>query len=189
MRDFFADKTIVKKDFRIQRLPKGDYENCHFQDCQFQEGFFDNQSFVECVFQDCDLTNANIAHTQFNEVTFKGCKLVGIHFETCDQMFSRLQFEGSNLSLSSFFEMDMSNTLFKNCKLHQVDFANTILSDVVFEDCDLADAVFDGSHLERADFTSGFNFTIDPSKNSIKKAKFTKEGLIGLLKKYDIVVE
>ncbi|MEO0571905.1 MAG: pentapeptide repeat-containing protein [Bacteroidota bacterium] len=188
MRDFFADKKWVKKDYRDHRLPKGDYENCTFEDCQFQEGFLDNQHFVECQFLDCDLTNTNIAHTQFNDVVFEGCKLVGIRFETCDPLLSSFQFKGCNLSLASFYKMDMSNTVFCNCKLQKVDWTLTNLTNTKFKDCNLENAIFESSILEEADFTSAFNFNIDPTRNTIKKSKYNKEGLIGLLKKYDLVV-
>ena len=48
---------------------------------------------------------------------------------------------------------------------------------------------FEGSILDKANFINAINFTIDPTTNSLKKAKFHKDGLIGLLKKYDIVVQ
>ncbi|UJH68733.1 pentapeptide repeat-containing protein [Allomuricauda sp. SCSIO 65647] len=189
MRVFVADKKYVKEDFRTQRLAKGDYENCHFEDCLFQEGFLDNQNFVECRFVNCDLTNVNIANTQFNDVVFEACKLMGIHFETCDPLLLTLQFKKCNLSLASFYEMDMPNTRFENCKLHQVDFTMTKLMACLFPECDMKGALFEGADLGRADFTSAVNFNIDPTKNNIKKAIFSQSGLIGLLKKYDIAVE
>ena len=188
MRAFFADRKYVTKDFREKRLPKGDYENCVFQNCQFQEGLLDNQNFVECQFVNCDLTNTNVAHTQFNDVRFEGCKLVGVHFETCDPLLLGLGFKGCNLTLASFYEMDISGTHFLDCRMHKMDFTESVLSKCNFAECDLKDAVFEGTHLERASFISAFNYTIDPNKNRVKKARFSQEGLIGLLKKYDIVV-
>jgi hypothetical protein len=43
--------------------------------------------------------------------------------------------------------------------------------------------------LEKADFRTAFNYSINPETNRIKKAKFSKEGLNGLLDKYDIEIE
>ncbi|MGB5462457.1 MAG: pentapeptide repeat-containing protein, partial [Aureibaculum sp.] len=34
-----------------------------------------------------------------------------------------------------------------------------------------------------------YNYSIDPEKNPIKKAKFSQDGIGGLLDKYDIVIE
>jgi hypothetical protein len=49
--------------------------------------------------------------------------------------------------------------------------------------------VFYRTVLKEVNFTSAFNFTIDPVQNNIKKAIFSQAGLAGLLDKYEIVVE
>ncbi|MGD1947561.1 MAG: pentapeptide repeat-containing protein [Croceivirga sp.] len=188
MRAFFADQTHVKKDFQKIHLQKGDYENCTFEGCQFQEGLLDNQNFVECRFIDCDLTNANISHTQFNSVVFEGCKLVGIQFDTCAPLLLRLSFKECNLSLSRFYDMQLPSTHFTDCKLHQVDFGYTNLSKSIFTNCDFKDALFENTNLSAADFSTAFNFNIEPTQNNIKKALFSAYGLMGLLKKHDIVM-
>ena len=53
----------------------------------------------------------------------------------------------------------------------------------------LEGAIFERTNLESSDFRTATHFTIDPEKNRLKKAKFSKEGVLGLLKNYDIVVE
>ena len=189
MRPFIADKTFKNENFKINPLEKGDYENCVFESCQFQEAYLDNQNFTECHFLDCDLTNANITNTQFNEVIFEDSKLVGIRFETCNPILLQLGFKGCNLSLASFYEMNIQNTTFKGCQLHQVDYSFANLSKCDFGNANLKGAIFEQTSLEEANLASALNITIDPTQNTIKKARFSKEGLIGLLKKYDIVVE
>jgi len=62
------------------------------------------------------------------------------------------------------------------------------LSSGVFDNCDLSMAVFENTNLEKADFTTSYNYDIDPEKNRMKKAKFSQNGLHGLLLKYDLVV-
>ena len=185
---FWTEQEFIKEDYRQTKLPKGDYENCRFVDCLFSEGYLDNQNFVECTFEGCDFTNANISHSIFNTVSFVGCKMVGLRFETCDPLLLSIHFEGCNLSLASFYGMELPQTLFTNCKMHQVDFSETHLRGSSFPETDLENAIFDQTDLEQVDFVSAFNFNIDPSKNKVRKAKFSKEGLIGLLKKYDIAV-
>lgn len=185
---FWFDQEFTKQDYTQNKLPKGDYENCRFVDCLFSKGFLDNQNFVECTFEGCDFTNTNIAHTIFNEVTFVDCKMVGVQFETCNPMVLAFQFTGCNLSVASFYGMEIPKTTFLNCKLHQVDFSEANLKMSQFPNSDLENAIFNHTQLEQVDFSSAFNFSIDPSINTLKKSKFSKEGLIGLLKKYDIVV-
>lgn len=185
---FWEDKEFTKKDYTQNPLPKGNYENCHFVDCLFSESFLDNQNFVECTFEGCDLTNANIAHTTFNDVTFDNCKMVGVQFETCNHLLLSLHFIGCNLSVSSFHGMDLPCTDFEGCKFHQTDFSEADLKQSKFANCDFENAIFDNTNLEQADFSSAIHFNIDPSINRVKKTRFSKDGLIGLLKKYDIVV-
>ena len=72
--------------------------------------------------------------------------------------------------------------------MQEVDFAEANLSNSLFDNCDFSGTVFEHTNLEKADFRTAQNFAVNPETNNIKKAKFSKLGLIGLLYKYDIVV-
>ena len=48
--------------------------------------------------------------------------------------------------------------------------------------------ISDQTILEKADFRTAKNYSIDPEQNRLKKAKFSLSGVVGLLRKYDIVV-
>jgi hypothetical protein len=50
-------------------------------------------------------------------------------------------------------------------------------------------ATFDRSLLEKADFRTAYQYTINPEHNRIKKAKFSATGLAGLLAHYDIEID
>lgn len=69
-----------------------------------------------------------------------------------------------------------------------VDFTEADLTQTTFDSCNLEGAVFENCNLEKADFQTAFNFTLDPERNKIAKAKFSKEGALGLLKKYNIQI-
>jgi len=60
------------------------------------------------------------------------------------------------------------------------------LSKASFTDCDLAGAIFDNTNLEQADFRTAIHYAIDPAANRMKKAKFSIDGLPGLLHKYQL---
>jgi hypothetical protein len=53
----------------------------------------------------------------------------------------------------------------------------------------MANATFENTILEKADLRTSYNYLIDPEINRIKKAKFSKEGIVGLLHRYDIEIE
>jgi uncharacterized protein YjbI with pentapeptide repeats len=93
------------------------------------------------------------------------------------------------LNLSSFYKRNIKKTLFKDCSLQEVDFSESDLSHSTFDNCDLSMATFDNSNLEKVDFRAAFNYNISPERNRIKKAKFSSQGLAGLLLHYDIIIE
>ncbi len=186
---FIADKDFRGIDYTENKLGKGEYENCVFNGCDFSDSDLSNNHFMECKFIDCNLSNANLKHTMFKEVLFRGCKMLGLKFSDCDSIFMSFNFEVCSLNLSSFFQLKLKNTNFKNCKLQEVDFVESDLTQVLFGDCDLKNAIFERTILEGADFRTSYNFSLDPELNSIRKAKFSKEGIVGLLDKYKIVVE
>ena len=70
-----------------------------------------------------------------------------------------------------------------------MDFTECDLTASIFENCDLNNATFDNTIIEKVDFRTAFNYSINPELNRIKKAKFSIEGISGLLSKYDIDIE
>lgn len=185
---FIEDQTIENLQ-SPDELELANYENCSFQSCVLANGDFSNIKFSDCTFKQCDLSMAVLEKTAFQNVTFIDCKLLGIAFEHCNPLLLAMRFEQCQLNFSSFFEQQLKGTLFKDCQLHEVDFSQANLSKAQFVKCDLQDATFDQTVLEQADFSSAFNYRIDPENNRIKRARFAPSGLAGLLKKYDIVVE
>ena len=73
--------------------------------------------------------------------------------------------------------------------MHEVNFTEADLQEAVFDRCDLAGTTFSFSKLQKADFRTAYNFTIDPENNPLKKTKFAKQNLTGLLRKYDLDIE
>jgi len=82
----------------------------------------------------------------------------------------------------------MVGTSFTNCSMIAIDFMNTDLTNVLFENCNLHKAVFQNTIANKADFTTSYNFSIDPEKNKIKKASFSLAGLKGLVEKHELVI-
>ena len=99
-----------------------------------------------------------------------------------------LVFTRCTLDLCSFYKLKLKGIVINNCSLKNVDFVEANLQDAVFENCDFYGSAFERTNLERADLTTSRNFSLDPELNIIKKAKFSANGALGLLRKYDIVV-
>jgi uncharacterized protein YjbI with pentapeptide repeats len=98
-------------------------------------------------------------------------------------------FENCLLKLAVFNKLKLKKTRFKNCNLQETDFTETDLNGSVFDNCDFQRAIFHKTNLEKADFRSSFNYSIDPELNRIRKARFSRVGIAGLLDKYGIDIE
>ncbi len=146
-------------------------------------------SFDECVFIECDFSNSKILNTALKNVEFENCKLMGLQFDVCNPFLLGFRFIDCQLNLASFYQLKIKGTFFKACILHEVDFTETDLTNSKFDNCDFSGAMFGNSNLEKVDFRTSINFTIDPETNRIKGAKFSKSEITGLLNKYDIVIE
>lgn len=186
---FTTEQHFKGEDYTTTRLARAEYEECIFERCQFQNGFLDNQHFMECEFLACNLSNANIKHSIFNAVVFKECKLIGVRFEDLNDSLISFRFQNCQLDYASFFALRTKNTIFKDCSCMGTDFTETDLTGASFSGSNLGKAIFEQTILDKVNFSEAHDFTIDPERNSLKKTRFSKDGLLGLLKKYDIVVE
>ena len=172
----------------LTSLAKAKYDDCTFVNCHFTESDFGEFKFLECTFEGCDLSNVKLNLTAFNTVIFKNCKLLGLRFEDCRHTFLALEFTNCMLNFSSFYQLKLPKTTFDNCQLQDVDFSKADFSKSNFENCDLKGAIFDRTNLEGADLRTAYNFDIHPIQNRIKKARFSNENIIGLLRHFDIKI-
>jgi uncharacterized protein YjbI with pentapeptide repeats len=130
-----------------------------------------------------------LGNTAIRDVQFIDCKLLGLRFDDCNDFLFAAKFKNCNLHLSSFYQRKMRQASFTNCDLQETDFVMAELVQVLFDNCNLSGAVFDATNLEKADFRTSFQYTINPITNKIKKARFSKDNLEGLLSHLDIIIE
>jgi fluoroquinolone resistance protein len=185
----FEDKTYENVSFSSRKIGIVEYEQCKFKHCDFSGADLSNARFVGCEFSACDLSNVKSQKTSFRDVTFKGSKLLGVHFDQCHAFLLSMEFENCKVDFASFFKLNLHKTLFKNSTFHETDFSEADLTGSLFDRCDLSRALFGGSNLEKVDFRTSYNYAIDPDRSKLKKAKFSLDGLPGLLLKYDIEIE
>lgn len=114
---------------------------------------------------------------------------MGIQFQECNSFLLSFRFENCILKLSVFYKLKLKKTGFINCNLQEADFTEADLTSAVFDNCDLHRTLFFGTNLEKADFRSSYNYSLDPERNRIKKARFSRLGIAGLLDKYNIEIE
>jgi len=176
-------------DYTISPLPRKEYENYTFKNCNFYSSDLSNFIFRECIFDGCDLSLVAFRNTTLNDIWFVNCKILGVQFQESNSFLLSFGFDNCILKLSVFYKLKLKKTKFVNCNLQEADFTETDLSIAIFENCDLYRVVFYNTNLEKADFRSSFNYSLDPERNRIKKARFSRLGISGLLDKYNIEIE
>jgi fluoroquinolone resistance protein len=185
---YVEGEKFEQNNFTEKLLAAGEYEHCSFLNCNFSNTNLNNFLFSACVFDGCNLGMAQLNGTAFRQIQFNNCKLLGLHFEQCNQFLFEVAFDNCILNLSSFYKQKLKKTKFSNTGLHEADFTETDLTSAVFENCDLAGAIFEQAILEKTDFRTAFNYSINPERNRIKKARFSFPGVTGLLHHYDIEI-
>ena len=183
------DKTFDRNDYTHTSLTKGEYENCTFKSCNFADNDLSLFKFTDCEFIGCNLSLAKLNKTALQEIKFKDCKMLGLRFDTCADFNLSFSFDNCTLDHSSFYKTKIKKTIFKNSQLREADFTECDLTSSLFDNCDLNRATFDNTIIEKSDFRTSYNYSIDPERNRLKKAKFSIHGVAGLLDKYDIEID
>jgi uncharacterized protein YjbI with pentapeptide repeats len=99
-----------------------------------------------------------------------------------------VSFDTCNLDYSTFYKKKLVQTAFNQSSLKQVDFSEADLSKSSFNNSNLSETLFFRTNLTEADFRSAQNFSIDPLENQLKKAKFSRANLEGLLEKFQLKI-
>lgn len=179
--------VISDIDFSLNSLPDREFEQVEFRNCTFSN--LAGIDFGDCTFYDCNLSNAIVNNSKMDNVTFVNCKLIGVNFSTSKDFAFQISADNCILDFTVFDQKKLNKSIFKSCRFHSADFTQSDLSKCRFDHCDFLNAAFANSNLAGLDFTTCSRFTIDPTINNIKKAKFMSSDLAGLLTKFGIIVK
>ena len=188
-KEYIEEQTFDQVDYTEQALPVAVYATCSFLNCNFSDSNLSGVQFIECSFNNCNLSMAKLGKTAFRDVRFKDCKMLGLHFEHCHELLFSIHLEHCVADHSSFYGVKLKKAVFSDSSLKDADFVEADFSGAAFDGCDLMGAHFENTILEKTDFRTAYNYTIDPALNKVKKARFSLNGVAGLLRKYDIVIE
>lgn len=165
------------------------FEQCLFRDCEWSGADLRDLRFIDCRMERCNLSLAKVAGTGFQNVAFAECKLTGVAFFDSREMLFEVGFDRCRLGFASFAGRKMPRTRFSQCDLTETDLSGADLTEAVFEECGLERAVFDQTLLNGADLRTATGFVIDPTRNPLRKAKVSQQGLQGLVVVFGVEVE
>jgi uncharacterized protein YjbI with pentapeptide repeats len=187
-KEYYEEHSFEKINAGGNKFTHLEFFNCSFLSCQFANTIFENCVFEKCVFKNCDLSVAKFSGSSFVDIEFEDCKLLGIDW-TLAQKPSGLNFIKCILNDSTFNKMDLRSSEIKECIAHNTDFENANLSKTICAGTDFLNAKFNDADLSSADFTSAINYSINPNKTKIKKAKFSLPEAVNLLDAWDLEIE
>jgi uncharacterized protein YjbI with pentapeptide repeats len=183
------EKTFTDVDYTNQKPNGNEFARCIFKNCNFSNCDFTNLEFMDTQFDNCNLSMIKTANTQLKNVKFINCKMIGIDLSICNSFLLAVGFDKCILDYSTFQRKKIKNTIFNDCAVKEVDFTEADLTSSGFLNCDLTRSTFQNTILEKADFRTARNYSFDLNLNRVKKAKFSTSGVIGLLDKYQIIIE
>ena len=186
---FHEDRTFTGADPALQGLEQAEFERCVFRSCVWSGAHLTKARFTECTFEACDLSNASVVGTAFRTVRFNACKLLGIRFDTCNAFLLALSFERCQLDYATFCGLDLKGTGLGASRMIGVDLSGADLSGADLSGTDLSETVFDRTKLEGADLREARGLIIDPERNRLKGARFSMDGLPGLLVRHGLVIK
>lgn len=185
--NFPEDNIFRDIDFTYEELPATDLEQVRFFNCTFST--IAGVLFSDCIFDGCNFSNVAFTNCKLDNVTFKNSKLTGTDFSKARDFGFQISCDNCILDYAILEGKKLNKSTFANCRIQGTDFTQADLSKCKFYQCDFSDAIFMNTNLTGVDFTTSKNFTIDPTLNTVKKAKFLSVDLHGLLTKFDIVVK
>ena len=190
----YQDRRFTGTDARGQTIMGAEFEGCSFERCAFNETVFARCRFVECRFEGCDLSVVRFLDTRLSEVGFSGSKLSGVDWTLpAEAQALRLplavSFEECVLDYGSFFGVALGGITMRRCQAHEVDLSEADLSGADLSDTDFAGAKFLHTKLLKADLRGARRYTIDPTANPLKGARFSLPEAVSLLRAFGIKVE
>lgn len=185
---YTANQTL-QQTFIDDDISYTDFENCIFRNCDFTTCDFTGVAFIDCTFHDCLFASARINYVALRGAHFNGCDFSDVNFAMVDKMLFDISFSNCNLDRTKFYTLKLPKTIFTACSIIASDFMASDISDVVFDACNLHKTVFIDTIANRTDFYTSINYEIDPEKNKLTKAVFSKDGLKGLLARHQIIIK
>lgn len=187
----YEDLLFSGLDLGAEVLSEVVFSGCRFERCSFSGGEWYRCALLDCGFDECDLSNLKVPGSRFVDVAFRRCKLLGVDWTLAgDRTASKLplsfSFEDCVVSLCGFFGLSLKNSRLLRCTAIEADFAETDLSGCDCRETDFAKARFLHTNLSKADFSGARNYQIDPTANTVKRARFTLPEAVALLQAFDL---
>jgi uncharacterized protein YjbI with pentapeptide repeats len=183
----YDDETFINISLDEQTLSGVSFDYCTFNNCSFNKTIFKDCRFTECIFESCNLSLVNIKTSIFNDIKLLNSKAIGINWSSIGLPFE-IKFENTDISMSSFYSLDLRRIQIINSKVNDVDFTRTNLEKANFKKSDLLGSSFSDTNLKNADLSQALNYTINPNRNILKGTKVSLPEASSFLTYFDLKI-
>ncbi len=184
----YADEVYDKLLFTDSRLSGKEFQDCTFLACDFSNSSLLDCNFIDCRFEACNLSNIKLGNTALKGVCFENSKLLVTDFTDCSDFLFAVRFGQCVLDYAFFIRKNLKKTVFDQCSVREANFSESNLAEASFLQCDLHQTVFERTDLRGADFRTAFNYSINPTANNLRKARFSYPSVLGLLDSFGVKV-
>jgi fluoroquinolone resistance protein len=183
--DRFVDDLIEGKVIRDLDFRGGEISEKVFRDCTFTNVIFAEVRLRECRFEDCvvslsDWTMAKVFGTGMRSVKFEGSKLMGIDWSDGHRSLDA-SFKECVLDYCSFVRIDLRKSVFKDCRMIEVNFSEANLTETDFSGSNLDRSQFHQTNLSRANLAGATNVRLNPTENKVKGATLSLDAAISIV--------
>jgi uncharacterized protein YjbI with pentapeptide repeats len=189
----YEEMTFDGLDLQKAVIHSSSFELCKFIGCDFSSSTFSKCKFVDCEFKDCNLNLVKFDASRFLETEFTDCKITGVNWTSLNwtnvALSAPLIFESCDLSYSVFNSLQLPELVIRNCKAHDVDFADSDLTGSDFSNTDFLECRFNHTKLDKCDFRGAQNYYISPLDNSLAEAHFSVPDVLSLLSPFKINID
>lgn len=198
MTSLFADSDFEQRTFNDMEccddlILYKFFNDCSFVNCNFTNTKFDGCNFNNCRFENCNLSLVKIPGCYIHATCFTTCKLVGIDWTAATWKVSSKrrvpftnQFRESILDYSLFVGLNLSGVEMVGCMAREVYFERANLQHGNFANTDFSGAIFTNCDLSGSDLSEARNYSINPTYNTLTKAKFSLPEAMSLIYTLDI---
>lgn len=142
------------------------FEQCYFNDVDFQNIRFSGCDFVDCVFDHCLFFRSDFSSRLMCRVNFRDCKMLNADFS--ESVLENVLFENCLMRYANFSGTEIKNCTFDKTQCTDSYFERMKVKKWVLKDCDLSKGRIFSCHWEGTDLSSTALSDISIDANSLK---------------------
>lgn len=182
------DQVIQDVDFSGLSLQGYSFEDCHFINCNFTGARLSGTSLGTTTFESCNFSSTDISRAKLSNVRFSGCKLMGVNFTNVHTMLFSVSFDACRIQHCIFENLKLTALEAEGNEILETDFTGCNLRKARFGGSDLRGSQFLDNDLKEADFRGASHYSIDPTQNQVKGARFSLPDAVGLLTVFQVKI-